>query len=484
MRHIKHRRRFKLVLSLLLIACVLLLCEARIEAFAPQIRNIALVKIEETFNDRIKLSIGSIDGGILHPFVLNDIKIKDKKGASLFSSFDINSIRTNYRIWDLVFKRTDNSVISQILAKDSRVYINFVSRNNKVSGFVRLDGDLENSKLKGYVEMPNRDRFDFSGEVKKDHFYLDIRPEKGYLSLDGSIDDAGDIVLNLKATHINVLGADIVCDAVMKNKFISAERASNCLIEGQCETKRLMVNYNPLPDVKASYTIRKGMLEISELNFGNGFQGSGKISLKQPPAADFTVLANNVNLNQLFSQMGMKEASAILTGVMNAKVELKAQGPIIRSTTHLEIRKGTISSLDFDYLSASFKGDGPVIRIEDSKITRSSGYFTIIGEMDLRKIGKSSLFENIKLSSDDRAITWDGWNATQVQDVQEVSMKKKINDDIDLNFKKFIAEEKVDESVRSRDEVQFEYKLHPNNSLTVAIGKDQDFFGFEHKDKF
>ena len=34
------------------------------------------------------------------------------------------------------------------------------------------------------------------------------------------------------------------------------------------------------------------------------------------------------------------------------------------------------------------------------------------------------------------------------------------------------------------DEVQLEYKLHPNDSLKVTVGQDKDFLGLEHKDKF
>ncbi len=481
MRHIKVRRRFKFILVSLCVICAILFFESRIEAFAPQIKDFAVLKIEQTFNGRINLSIGSLDGGIVHPFVLNNIKIKDKKGASLFSSLNINSIQTNYRIWDVLLRRGNASVLSQILEKDSRVYINFVAKDNKVAGFVRLDGDLQNSRLIGYLDLPDNSRINFSGSVKGDRFDLDIRPAKGSLKAEGVISDEGDLEVNFRANHLKLFGYDIVGDAVLNNKFVSRQDGS---VEGRFETKGLVVNYNPFLDIKASYRIASGVFEMSDLNLEDSFKGSGKISLKKPFNTDLTMLINNVSLSWLFSRLGAKGASSILSGTLNAKFELKGALSNLRSTSRLEIRKGSIATLDFNYLTATLKGEGPVIRIEDARITRESGYFTIGGEMDLRKIGKNAFFSNIKMTSDDRAITWDGWKEKKVQDVQEFSMKKKLTDDINLSFNTFVTGEKIDEGIKNADEVQLEYKLHPNNSLRMTLSQGNDFFGFEHKDKF
>lgn len=481
MRHIKVRRRFRLILVTLFVVCLMLFFESRIEAFAPQVRNFAALKIEETFSGRINMSIGTLAGGIVHPFVLNDIKVKDKKGSSLFSSLDINSIQTNYRIWDVLLKRSGNPMLSQFIKRNSRVYINFVAKDNKISGFVRLDGDLENSHLIGYVNLADKSRIDFSGEVKGDRFNIEIKPAKGTLRAEGVISDTGDLEVNFKANHLELFGFDIVGDAALHAKAAGAQLG---YAEGELEAKNLVVNYNPFLDLKASYRMKGGVFEISDFNFGDSFKGRGNISLKKPFNTDLVMMVNNVSLSWLLSRLSAKDTSAVLSGTLNAKFELKGPVSNLKSNSHLEIRKGTIAKLEFDYLSATLKGDGPIIRIEDSRITRESGYFTLGGEMDLRKIGKNALFSNIKITSDDRAITWDGWNEKKVNDVQEYSMKKKINDDINLNFKTFVTEEKVDASVRDTDKVQVEYKLHSNDSLRMTLSQDSDFFGFEHKDKF
>jgi hypothetical protein len=482
MRHIKARRRFRVVLSALLLLCAIVFFESRIEAFAPQLKSFAVLKIEDTFNGKLKLSIGSLDGGILHPFVLNDIKIKDEHGKSLFSSLNISSMRTNYRIWDVLLRRGGGSIVSKILERDSRVYINFVSKDKKISGFVRLDGDLENSNLKGYVIIPDVRRIEFSGIVKQDRFELAIRLEKGFIKAEGSIAEDGSLDVNFKISHVVIFGCDIVCDANLTNKI--AGESSSRYLDGIFEAKNLVLNYDPFLDLKVLYRVEKGVFTVSELSLSDIFKGCGNIALKEPFDTDFTLTANNVNLLWLFSKLGAKEAAEILKGTMNAKFELK--GPIanLRSNTQLEVRKGMMGKLDFDYLNIALKGDGPIVRIEDSRIVRESGYFALSGEMDLRRMGKTTLFSNIKMAGDDRAINWDGLESRRVQDFKELSLRKRVSDEIDVNFKQFTNDDKVGESIRDSDDVQLDYKLHSNNSLKMAVSQDRDFFGFEHKDKF
>ena len=483
MRHIRARRRFELIVTLLLAACLVIFCEARIEAFVPQFKNFAEASIEEKLNGRVDLSIGAMEGGILHPFVFNDIKIKDKKGVSIFSSIDIDSIKTDYRIWDIFFKRSKGA-LGSLLSKDSSVYINFVMKDRKVSGFVKLDGDLENSKLKGYVNLANKERVEFSGIVKGDRFDIYITQCGGAIRAKGAVSEAGDLTVDLKINHLKLGGYDITCDANLINRFLIDDNTKKSYLEGELETKNFILNFKPFLDLKASYKVKRTLLDIQNLSLGENIKLSGRAALMQPYNADITIITNNLNLSWLLLNLGASDATSILTGTMNGK--FRFEGPLAKSrlTAHMEIRKGTISTLDFDYLTANLKGDLPFVRIEDSRITRESGYFVLAGEMDLRKMGKESLFDGIKITSDDKAITWDGWNAAKVQNVQEVSMEKKLSEDISIDFKKFISNEKVDESLRDTDEVHLEYKLHPHESLKMMVGQDKDFLGIEHKDKF
>lgn len=483
MRRTRARRRFKFILVSLLVVCSALFIESRIEAFVPQIKTFADVKIGETFGGKFNISVGSLDGGIVKPFVLNDIKIKDKKGVALFSSIDIDSIKTNYRLWDVFFK--NRSFLSNLLSRDSFVYVNFVTKNRQIFGFAKLEGDLLNPTFKGCVNMPSKDRIDFTGEIKQDSFDIKIMPSAGVITAHGVVSENEGLMMDVKVNNVKIGKFDITCDAKVKNKVVaSSANPDVSSLEGEIETSNMLLGYKPFLNLKASYVISDGVLKIKSLNLGDSFSSSGSVALKDPYKMDLVVTANNVSLSWLMLSLGVSEAKEALTGTMNSKFIFKGTFRNPRMEANLDIRKGTISTLDFDTLTATLKGDLPFVKIEDSRISRESGYFVLAGEINLARLGKGNMFDDIKIASDDRAVMWDGWNTSKTQDSESINMKKRLNDNINLDFKKFVADQTVDESIRDKDEVQLEYKLNGKDSLKMMMGQDKDFFGLEHKDKF
>ena len=453
MRRIRARRRFKILLAVLLAACIMVFAEDRIEAFVPQVKNFAELKLGEMLGGGSRISIGSIEGGILHPIILNSIRIVDRKGASFASSVDIDSIKTNYRIWDVFFKIRRESV-----------------KRNKVSGVL-------NTSCFGKVL--------FSGSVRANSFDMAFESQKGIVRSSGVFSDDGGLSVDLKAEHLKLGNFDIVCDARSSISTVDGQAVhAGSVLRGEFETRNLILNYRPVPDIKICYSVAGDNLNIDDARIGDIFRITGKLLLKYPNNMEMVLTSNNVSLSWLFIALGAKDASEILTGTMNGKFELKGTGNRLKMAARIDIRKGQMAELDFEALSATLKGDLPYLRIEDARITRQSGFFTLEGEIDIRKIGKNAFFDNIKLSSPDNAINWDGWKSARVQDVQEIRMNKRINDDINIDFKKFVADEKVDESIKDNDEVGFEYKLHPKDSLKMVVGKDREFLGLEHKDKF
>lgn len=463
--------------------CFIFFVEERIEAFVPEVRSFAEVKMEDILGGRVKLSIGSLDGGILHPITANDIKIRSSAPDATEYAV-ISNMKTNYRIWDVLFPGKHFAAIPSLLSGLDSVNMNFSTTNKEASGFIRLENSSRNLKLTGSVSLLYGDRLDFTALVKNDIFSLMIRPGSGIIRAEGKVSDDGELTVNFKATHLILGGFDVVCDGVIRNRILPKSDGSGYYVLGELEARNLMVNYKPFLGVKVSYKICDGVLEVPKLELADLFRGNGKFMLSRPHNTNFLLTANNVNIGWLLASLGVKDASSILTGTMNAKFELNGPLEKARSNIQIDIRKGAIAKLDFDYLSVHFKGDGPMIRIEESRITRSSGYFVLDGEIDLKKAGKGNPFDGVRISSDDNAITWDGWNTTRTQGEEEVRMKKRLNDDFNIDFKKVFADDRVDESLRNTDEFGLEYKLQPNDSLKLSFGAEKDFFGYEHKDKF
>ena len=490
MRNIRTRRRLGFILTSLLIVCVILFIEDRIEAFVPEIKNFAEMKIEAAMGGRVQLSIGDIDGGLIHPFIFNDIKIENGNGVAILPSLKLSSIKTTYRVWDLLraaslAKNKNGQAVSRLLSGVSRLDINFITVNKKISGFIRLANHSGELNAKGYINLSSGSRIDFDGKMKDGAYDIEVRPKRGMLRVQGTISPEGSLSANFKVYHLDLGGQDLVCDGILKSEITtSGTEVRKTAVQGMIETRNCILNYRPFLNLKASYKIEDGSLFISDLSLGDIFKGTGTFQLREPFNMNAALTVNNLSLSWIALALGAKDASAILSGSLNAKCEFKGPMANLRSNIQMEVRKGTIATLDFECLSAHFKGDGPLMRIDDSRITRESGYFVVAGEMDLRKMGRGSMFEKLRLVGDDKAINWDGWDTNKVQNIREIRMKKRINDDIDLNFKNFTSEDTIDESLKYGDEVQLEYKLHPNDSLKVMVGQDKEFLGLEHKDKF
>ena len=485
MRHIRTRRRFKLILTTLLTLCLIMFFESRVESFMPHLKDAMEARAEEMLGNRARLSIDNIGGGIIHPISFNDIKIKDKNDKPIFPSIVINRIKTNYRLWDVFIDKKDSSVIANLLSKDSSIDVNFTDRNKELSGFIRLEGDLINPSFIGSVTTAHIKRMDFSGSIKGDSFDLEIRPSKGILRVHGKVAENGDLTAYVNADHLRLKGFDITCEGILKNRIkVSAENPKARFLEGELQTQKVILNYRPFLNLKAAYKIENSRLEIPSLDFEDSFRVYGTALIKDPYTVNLTLAVNNVNIAWLLSSLKCEDVASVISGTMSGKFELKGPAKKLKLSVQMDIRNGTIAKLNFNSLSATLKGDLPFLRIEDSRITRDSGYFALAGELDLRKIGKGNLFDDIKLVTDDMAITWDEWNATKLQYDEAVTMTKKLNEDFSIDFKKIVQDGKIDESSRDSDNVQLEYKLHPNDSLKMVVGQDSNFLGLEHKDKF
>ncbi|MCX5680130.1 MAG: hypothetical protein NTZ95_05710 [Candidatus Omnitrophica bacterium] len=479
MRHRRTRKRFTMMLVSVCALCLVLLAEDRIEALAPQLKSYAEMKIEGAFDGKARFSIGSIEGGIFSPITLNDIKISDRKKGPVFSSIDLPIVKTNYRVWDLLTKRKDKTLLSMFFFGDSYIDINFEVANKDISGFVRFQrGRSGTLTFKGYASFLSSNKIDFSGSITGDYIDIEIKPSSGVVRARISINEDNSIKTDFKIEHVKIYGFDIACAGSATNTF------SPGYSEGELRTDKIILNYSPFLGLFAKYKVSASSFELSSLEMENSFSAKGNIFFKQPQALDMTVLSNNVNLSWLMPIFGVRNAAEILSGTMNSKFDLKGYVNDIRSDIRLEIRKGNMSTLDFDFLSVNFKGEGPILRIEDSKIARESGYFALGGEIDLRKLGKPTLFAGIKMASDDRAVNWDSLDTRSVQGAQEVRMNKKVFEGINVDFTKFLDDERIDEGSRYKDEVKLEYELSSSESLKMMVGSNNDFFGVEHRDKF
>jgi hypothetical protein len=485
MRHTRNRRRFKGILIALLVLCFTFFIETRIEAFVPQLNTLAEARIESLFGDRVKLSMGNIEGGLLHPLAVNDIKLRNKSDGDPLPFLEISRITTTYRIWDIITRRESTPTLSDIITGGSHADIVFTTKRRDISGFARIETAEETLKCRGFVKFNSTgEKMDFSGTIMKDIFDVELRSGRGEIFIKGKFSDAGELLATARINRFKTQAMDITCDAQIKNKVVTRDGAGSKCIVGEFATSGLVLNNKPFFDIKASYAVENNVLQITKCSVGDCVSIKGDVSLKEPYSAEITALVDNVSVTWLLSSFGVRNPDEILSGTMSGKFVFKGAGAAIKSDVRFAIRKGTIGTLDFDNLSAILKGEGPVLRIEESRIDRQSGYFTLAGDLDMRKMGRESMFKSIKVSSDENAITWDAWEVKNSNGLQEMRMNKKLSDEFSLDFNRYVQDKEIDESGRHMDKVGLGYKLNDTQSLKVVMGQESDFFGLEHKDKF
>ncbi len=451
--------------------------ESRIEAFAPELKVLAEDRIEGIFGKNLDISIGSIDGGIFRPITLRDVRILSK-GREIYRSriFWIKSMVSNYRIWDLAF--------SGGLNREPRIEIDFETRNRELSGFVTLEGTIDDAVVRGYIRLFGSDSIEVEGRLKNGIARLVVRPESGLIKIESNFAADGVLLISIKANHFKFRDVDISGDLSIRNIAIKSSIEPNDeSLEGDIEATNVIVNYKPFFDLKGSYRISGETLEVSNLSLGQMFYLNGKFGLVEPHLVDAVAVTDNMNISQVLSAINAGYGSHV-SGALNSKSELKGAIKKLKTNVRLEMKKGNIGDVNFEYLSVSLKGDGPVMRIEDSRIIRESGPVVIGGEIDLRRMGKESMFENIKVLDGENTMAWDGWETAKWQDVREFRMTKNVAGGFNVGFKKYVNDDRVDESLRERDQLELGYNLHPNDSLKLKFTNGSNFFGLEHKDKF
>ncbi|MFA5146181.1 MAG: hypothetical protein WC515_02215 [Candidatus Omnitrophota bacterium] len=483
MRHVRARRRFKVLLTAFLTFSMMLFLESKVESFAPQVKFLAESKIEEALDKKVKLSFGTLDGGIVNPFTVNGCLLLDQNGSPLLPHVEIKSIRSNYRIWDFLFKRKSPISFLRPLSNEPYIDVKFSANRNDISGFIRIAGEMTDARIKGNINIYG-ERLDVTGQVKDRAFSGEIKSKVGVFKVTGGLSEENELTANFTVQHLQIKGFDIVSDVTITNRFIrDAAGSGKDRIEGKISTKNLVVNYRPFLDISASYGLSDGLLEISQLDIGRDLRMYGKIYLNDLYTMDIVIVVDNTNISQAMANIGIVEKLP-LSGILSGRFELKGPAGKQKLDAKMLIRDGQVCGVDFELLSARLRGEGAIIRIEESRITRRSGSFVLGGEMDLSKAGKGNMFEGVKMTSSDIAINWDGLDMKTIQDFQEVKMEKKMSDEVNVGYTRFENNRRIDESLRDKDEFELEYKLHTHDSLKLKVGEDKDFFGLAYEDRF
>lgn len=93
------------------------------------------------------------------------------------------------------------------------------------------------------------------------------------------------------------------------------------------------------------------------------------------------------------------QSSSKLSGALRGQVEVNGFLGHVSSKGTLIADKGRFGRMNFDQIAIRFQGKGPILRLENSQLSRRGSAMQMEGMLDVRRIGQPDFFRNVKLSS-------------------------------------------------------------------------------------
>ncbi|MCX5716649.1 MAG: hypothetical protein NTV07_07415 [Candidatus Omnitrophica bacterium] len=317
--------------------------------------------------------------------------------------------------------------------------------------------------------------------VKDGSAVLLIEPKTGFVKVTGSLSEENGLSIFSKASHLNFFGSDFLSDIIINTK-IHQLKNEPAVLSGSLKTQNLIINYKPFKEISARWVWKKDKFFINSLSLGDTYRLMGSIGLRRPYDLDLKLNINGAHVADwlVFSKYG---DDGIISGVLSGEVTVR--GPLKEPSVKvkLNLKDGNIKDLKFDSINLNLKGKGPVLAIHDSRIVKEDGCLYIDGEVNLAKLGKRNVFEDVRVETDQKTIVWEGWDVSKDIDTSEVKLKKDINEDFRINFKTYSDQDKR-LSEQSEGEVGLDYKIHKNDSINLRMKEDEAVVGVERKVKF
>jgi len=278
-------------------------------------------------------------------------------------------------------------------------------------------------------------------------------------------------------------GLDIATNITM-NAELDNSKTKIPILTGVINTEKTIINYKPCKELSLQFALRKKVFEILGLKWGKSFRLVGKIELIEPHNIELVALLDGTKLDELVSYIGENIAS-VISGTVNGKLEVEGTLANPTSKGHRTARVGKIGDIYYENAVIHLLGKGPMITIGDSRIYKETGYLLLGGELDLRKLGKRNIFEDMVVKTDDQTIVWEGWDITREPAGDQVSLKKKVNEDVEVGFKAPLAEGDRDwQESNNKGEIELQYKIKGNQNLKMQLKGEEEFLGVERKIKF
>lgn len=381
------------------------------------------------------------------------------------------------------------------LSTSPELHLRISSDSTQVRGYMELSGDPLNPRLELSLKPLNFHEIYAKGYYSSLKNSLEL--EEIYVGLDAAARLQGDetikpraklicdlsrlpaYALLLKLNHLSLGTNDLLSDVILSGEF---KGFGDVLMDGEVSISNTILNYKPFPDTVISYAIMHDVIKIKEFKLGETISAAGSLPLKKDLELDLVLHLKNLDLENIFAY-SIEEAPSI-SGIVDGTLNIKGHPAKPSLSGHFESNGGRMGPLSYDALILNLSGEPPVVHFKDSRLVKNETTFSLEGDMDLRRFGKSRIFENVKITSPDKMIVWDGWDITKGKEEPKLSLGRDVGDSFHIDFNTFLERDTDLSDEKPKGEVELGYKVTDDGVFKVRFKEDERFLGLEHKKKF
>ncbi|PIQ82236.1 MAG: hypothetical protein COV76_04770 [Candidatus Omnitrophica bacterium CG11_big_fil_rev_8_21_14_0_20_64_10] len=164
---------------------------------------------------------------------------------------------------------------------------------------------------------------------------------------------------------------------------------------------RLVLRRSKEPDREMAVEWRqeRSQLDLIAQLMDQGIAVAGRVNLAPPYGVDMDVNFAGAQISELLQWILPSAQRPAVSGALLGQVALRGNLDSLDSVGDLVSRQGSIGPQRFDSAALRFEGEGPILKLRDSLLNRSSTVTRMEGQVDLRRIGRPDFFREVELSS-------------------------------------------------------------------------------------
>ncbi len=232
------------------------------------------------------------------------------------------------------------------------------------------------------------------GAVIPFHGRIQFRPQEFFIQFEPSPDSA--VSFNFKGSQPDIYHLTLNIDHWQRQAWdISSviecslsidqgESGAGRILKGTIDSQYTLLNYQPSRELTGAFELKNNILNLRNITWG-GVSGQGSVELGYPAKLDLSLDLKSVDLDQfllLITNRDDLDASGDVSGRID--ITGNTNNPMVKG--ELKTYNGTVSKLDYNLIAINFKGQYPLLYLQDSLVAQADGYlFNIEGGIDLNQ---------------------------------------------------------------------------------------------------